>query len=51
MSQRTKPVKIPRKCINKMGVLNVQRCKNTNTKDNISFAIYYLKKIVTSIYK
>ena len=27
MSQRTKPVKIPRKCINKMGVLNVQRCK------------------------
>jgi len=26
MSQRTKPVKIPRKCINKMGVLNVQRC-------------------------
>ena len=27
MSQRIKPVKILRKCINKMSVLNVQRCK------------------------
>ena len=40
MSQRTKPVKIPRKCINKMGVLNVQRC------NNIGLPLYYFVNII-----